>query len=200
MCFDFNNITLPDSDKEVCDMYLRVPYEEICDAEPTDRSYKTTDYLTEKGYFIADNFYMLNPFRYLGITLANPVHHFHNGVLFLLFGPEEDLSFLSHEKIENLKVNHYQDDKMVSSSDFDIDSIANVPIAIFQSHRGPFIIDGDETPEPPEDIFRPCKNDFCVFRGIFKATPKNDNSKDYNLKKIWDRYYFKTPVIEKKKN
>ena len=188
--FDFS--LLDENYDNLTDQVIDYIYQYICDAEPLDHRYDPMEYLNNLGYFKADTFYVLNPYKYLGLTKYNWTNQFYRGMQFLILGPEVSLETLKVDTFNNLKVDTYQDDKVVKTKDFDETVIEHIPLVIFQMHKGPFVTNEGEV-VLPERLFKPCKNDFCVFRGIFKATLIEDSG-DYKIEKIWDRYYFRAPV------
>lgn len=183
MCFDFDNVT--EEKESIVDWGITYAlFKERCDSlskEPGINQRQQMEFLKKKGYFIADIFYMVNPYSYLGFDKNHPCHcYFYNGILFIY--KNSDLKSIPKDFLKNSKI-------VVNGKeeDFEEQAITELPIVIFQGNRDQNI--GESDCPYPNEKSRWTASDLVVFRGVFKAIDNGD-PKNYDLLKVWDKFYF----------
>lgn len=140
-------------------------------------------YLEQKGCYIPD-FYMINPFYYLGFKNAASHAVVKNGVIFIwLRGDEDDM--------DNFRI--------TVSEDISVESMESMPVVLFRGFRKPIGLNGacDDWKDDLSEKLH-CKQDTCEFSGVFKAELKGQNKGQnvYRMTKIFDRYYFDDTKIK----
>ena len=198
MAFDFRNMEAPDRKQDHLDghgweiTYLN-HFERYCDSlSQYDgiNDQQQMKYLQDKGYFIADRFYMVNPYKYLGFD-RHPCHnYFGNGCLFLYRTPADELKTISKKEIESLKIANLADGEGKTYR-FDTSVITYIPVVIFQGNKNQNIGEGEYT--YPDDRSKWTASDLVVFRGIFKIEEQANDPDKYSLTRLFDRYYFAIP-------
>lgn len=162
---------------EVCDAFLFYSLPGFTtDVPPECR------YLEDKGCFVP-NFYMVNPFYYLGEE-RDMAFMIKNGILFLRIKNDDDL--------ENLKI--YLN-KYIKKGIFE-----SMPIVLFRAFPPCkyITLDGQLSDDASEDVIQKFNNGLGAgidglyeFIGVFKAERKESAEENvYKMTKVFDRYYF----------
>ena len=201
MGFDFE--AEDTSDYSLADLGLTVMYREFsehCDALLHGHTAEELGFtkipdefrvLEQKGCFVPD-FYMVNPFYYIGIEKfpimfkgGIYVGSVKDGAIFIIM-PEDDVD------LEDLKVEF--------AKEYDPDDIESLPVVLFRRCRKPIDISGKICNDESDDISEKlhCKNDTSEFIGVFKAQRKGESGGNniYKMTKIFDRYYFDLTKIQ----
>lgn len=140
-------------------------------------------YLNRLGYFEPE-FYMLDPFYYLGGEYRNlsPMRAvIKNGVVFRSIGSSEDLNNLQFDLEKSLEP----------------EILESLPIVLFRGCDKPIGINGvcDDWKDDVTQYLH-CKKDTQEFIGVFKAERKKSAKGNvYKMTKIFDRYYFNDDKI-----
>lgn len=138
--------------------------------------------LEQKGCYIPD-FYMVDPFYYLGIKEPDVIVAIKNGVIFFRVGIGCDLD-------------NFQIPVGVGVS---ADTMESLPVVLFREFNKPVGIEGacdDNEVDYKKKLFPKRDNCFppevCEFIGVFKAELKapDEGSDVFKLTKVFDRYYF----------
>lgn len=194
----FDDITLTDNESPTDLIYqsLKETFSQHCDAilhgftchlfGNDNTMTEGCRYLERKGCYIPD-FYMINPFYYLGFKKPDLHTAIKNGVIFIrLRGDEDDMS--------NFRINLSKD-----IEDISVDSMESMPVVLFRSFRRPIGLNGacDDWKEDLSETLH-CKQDTCEFTGVFKAELKGQykGRNVYKMTKIFDRYYFDDTKIK----
>lgn len=169
MAYDPSSLEIPSIFENPKKGWLKI-WQQCTDAARNSQLEVTgREFLEGRGYFTADNYFMLRPYEYLGMTLDdwNHIHdRLFNNCLIVELDHDDRLDDPIELNCELEPVNH--------------------PVLVFQHHHGE--IKDSEGAIFPQEQFN-CTNDLIVFRGVFKAVPVDDSH--FRLEKIWDRYYFK---------
>lgn len=144
-------------------------------------------YLEQKGCYIPD-FYMVNPFYYLGIKEPEVIAAIKNGVIFFRIGIECDLD-------------NFQVPVAVRVS---ADTMESLPVVLFREFNKPVGLEGacDDEKDYIKMLFPKRDNrsfpGVCEFIGVFKAELKapDEDSDVFKLTKMFDRYYFDDTKIQ----
>lgn len=145
-------------------------------------------YLEQKGCYIPD-FYMVNPFYYLGIKEPEVIAAIKNGVIFFRIGIGCDLD-------------NFQIPLEVGVS---TDTMESLPVVLFREFDKPIGTEGacdDEEKNYIKKLYpmhdnRPFPG-VCEFIGVYKAVLKaaDEDSVVFKLTKVFDRYYFDDTKIQ----